>query len=67
MLPYVQYLQADKAYDASHFREFLKSQGIESVIPAKSNRKAIFLTIKNVRNIAILLKECSGASRTGDV
>lgn len=38
-LPPVKYLLADKAYDAGHFRDFLTSQSIQPVIPAKSNRK----------------------------
>jgi len=38
-LPCVKYLLADKAYDALHYREFLRGQKIEPVIPAKSNRK----------------------------
>jgi transposase len=39
VLPPVKYLLADKAYDANHWRAFLKKQKIEPVIPAKSNRK----------------------------
>ena len=38
-LPPIKYLLADKAYDAGHYRDFLKRQKIEPVIPAKSNRK----------------------------
>ena len=38
-LPKAQYLLADKAYDADHWRSYLKSQRIQPVIPNKSNRK----------------------------
>ena len=31
-------LLADKAYDADHFRDLLKSKGIEPVIPARKGR-----------------------------
>ena len=38
-LPSARYLLADKAYDADHWRSYLKSQRIKPVIPNKSNRK----------------------------
>ena len=38
-LPKARYLLADKAYDADHWRSYLKSQRILPVIPNKSNRK----------------------------
>jgi transposase len=38
-LPKVQYLLADKAYDANHWRETLKAKCITPVIPCKINRK----------------------------
>jgi len=38
-LPRARYLLADKAYDADHWRHYLKSQRINPVIPNKSNRK----------------------------
>jgi len=38
-LPNARYLLADKAYDADHWRSYLKSQRILPVIPNKSNRK----------------------------
>lgn len=38
-LPKARYLLADKAYDADHWRAYLKSQRIVPVIPNKSNRK----------------------------
>jgi transposase len=31
-------LLADKAYDADHFRDLLKSKGVEAVIPARKGR-----------------------------
>ena len=31
-------LLADKAYDADHFRDHLKSKGVEAVIPARKKR-----------------------------
>ena len=33
------YLLADKAYDADHWRGYLKARRIQPVIPNKSNRK----------------------------
>jgi len=39
LLPGVQKLLADKAYDTDSIRAFLKEQGIRTVIPGKSNRK----------------------------
>lgn len=39
VLPSVQYLLADKAYDANHYCNFLASQNIQPVIPAQSNRR----------------------------
>jgi transposase len=38
-LPDAQYLLADKAYDADHYRARLKQLRIQPVIPNKSNRK----------------------------
>ena len=38
-LPNARYLLADKAYDADHWRDYLKSRRIRPVIPNKSNRK----------------------------
>ena len=38
-LPNARYLLADKAYDADHWRSYLKSRCILPVIPNKSNRK----------------------------
>jgi len=38
-LPKVRYLLADKAYDADHWRGYLKSRRIQPVIPNKSKRK----------------------------
>ena len=38
-LPRARYLLADKAYDADHWRSYLKSQLILPVIPNKSNRR----------------------------
>ena len=38
-LPPVKNLLADKAYDAGHFRDFLKGGKINAVIPSKTNRK----------------------------
>jgi len=38
-LPRARYLLADKAYDADHWRSYLKSQHIKLVIPNRSNRK----------------------------
>ena len=38
-LPNARYLLADKAYDADHWRDYLKSRCIRPVIPNKSNRK----------------------------
>jgi transposase len=35
----VKHLLADKAYDARHFRDFLRNNKIKAVIPAKANRK----------------------------
>ena len=40
-LPPAQYLLADKAYDAGHFRGFLMNNKIEPVIPSTAARKAI--------------------------
>jgi transposase len=31
-------LLADKAYDADHFRDYLKSKGVEAAIPARKRR-----------------------------
>jgi transposase len=48
------YLLADKAYDADHWRSYLKSQRIKPVIPNKSNRKQphpFNKTMYNGRNI----------------
>ena len=33
----------DKAYDSDDIRKFLEYQGVEAVIPPKSNRKRLFL------------------------
>ena len=38
-LPNARYLLGDKAYDADHWRSYLKSRRIQPVIPNKSNRK----------------------------
>ena len=38
-LPAARYLLADKAYDADHWRAWLKRRGIRAVIPNKINRK----------------------------
>jgi len=38
-LPRARYLLADKAYDADHWRQFLRSRRIVPVIPNKKNRK----------------------------
>ena len=38
-LPRARYLLADKAYDADHWRGYLKSRRIRPVIPNRSNRK----------------------------
>ena len=38
-LPNARYLLADKAYDADHWRGYLRSRHIQPVIPNKSNRK----------------------------
>ena len=38
-LPDARYLLGDKAYDADHWRGYLKSRRILPVIPNKSNRK----------------------------
>ena len=38
-LPRARYLLADKAYDADHWRRYLKSRRIRPVIPNRSNRK----------------------------
>lgn len=38
-LPNARHLLADKAYDADHWRSYLKSQRIQPVIPNKSNRR----------------------------
>ena len=38
-LPNARYLLADKAYDADHWRDYLKSRRIQPVIPSRSNRK----------------------------
>ena len=38
-LPDARYLLGDKAYDAGHWRGYLKSRRIQPVIPNKSNRK----------------------------
>ena len=38
-LPDSRYLLADKAYDADHWRQHLKTRCIKPVIPNKSNRK----------------------------
>lgn len=32
----------DKAYDSDDIRKFLENQGVEAVIPPKSNRKMLF-------------------------
>ena len=40
-LPGTRYLLADKAYDADHWRAWLKSRRIRAVIPNKANRKAL--------------------------
>ena len=37
-LPRARYLLADKAYDADHWRGYLKSRRIRPVIPNRSNR-----------------------------
>ncbi len=37
-LPKARYLVADKAYDADHWRGYLKSRRIRPVIPNRSNR-----------------------------
>jgi transposase len=39
LIPGVSQVIADKGYDTDAFRQYLKKQGIEAVIPAKSNRK----------------------------
>ncbi len=41
-LPDAQYLLADKAYDADHWRGWLKRRRITPVIPNKSNRKTTY-------------------------
>ena len=38
-LPEDRYLLADKAYDADHWRAWLKRRRIQPVIPKKANRK----------------------------
>ena len=38
-LPDTRYLLGDKAYDADHWRVYLKSRHIQPVIPNRSNRK----------------------------
>ena len=38
-LPDARYVLADKAYDADHWRDHLKTWRIRPVIPSKSNRK----------------------------
>ena len=38
-LPNARYLLADKAYDADHWRDYLKSRRSQPVIPSRSNRK----------------------------
>ena len=38
-LPAARYLLADKAYDADHWRAWLKRRRIRAVIPNKINRK----------------------------
>lgn len=38
-LPDARYLLADKAYDADHWRQHLKTRRIRPVIPSRSNRK----------------------------
>jgi len=40
-LPRAQYLLADKAYEADHWRQYLKSRHIIPVIPNKRNRKKL--------------------------
>ena len=39
LIPGVSQVIADKGYDTDAFRQYLKKQGIEAVIPGKSNRK----------------------------
>lgn len=38
-LPKARYLLADKAYDADHWRDWLRGRRIQPVIPNRSNRK----------------------------
>ena len=38
-LPNARYLLGDKAYDADHWRSYLKSRRIRPVIPNRSNRR----------------------------
>ena len=46
-LPEAGYLLADKAYDADHWRSWLRQRHIQPVIPNKSNRKKPYAFDRN--------------------
>ena len=59
-------LLADKAYDADHFRDLLKSKGVEAVIPARRGRLSPATHDAEMSSGGILSKTFSKSSRSSN-